>query len=330
MKKIILAAIIALLGINALYSDNYVVIDGTVTINSFNSATLIDVATNDQLAQTEVKNNKFEFKTQIGEEKVLAIMFSKQNYIIVDVKPGDRINLTYDPYNFQNNKVEGSEATDFYIQSVIKLMNIDKNKQEKFIDSLVKQNTDKLINLLFLQSLDLSTYSKTYDFVLDKMKSYSKSALYKQVQDAVNSDKLTRIGSIPPEIELLDTAGNMVKLSSLRGQYVLVDFWASWCRPCRMESPNIVRAYNKYHNKGFTIYSVSLDYNRKNWLDAIHKDGLGQWTHVSDLKGWNSIAAQKYGVRSIPSNFLLDKEGHIIAKNLRGSSLEKKLQEIFK
>jgi peroxiredoxin len=126
-----------------------------------------------------------------------------------------------------------------------------------------------------------------------------------------------------------DTKGQQVKLSSFRGKYVLVDFWASWCGPCRQENPNVVKAYNKYKDKNFTILGVSLDDNRDRWLRAINQDGL-HWTQVSDLRGWGNEVAVQYGIQSIPSNFLVSPEGKIIARNLRGEDLEAKLQELLK
>lgn len=137
------------------------------------------------------------------------------------------------------------------------------------------------------------------------------------------------VGSAAPEIALNDTTGKPVPLSSLRGKYVLIDFWASWCGPCRQENPNVVRMYNKFKDKGFAIYSVSLDQTKANWVKAIRNDNL-TWTHVSDLKFWQSAAAQQYGVQAIPQTFLIDKEGKIIAKNLRGDALEQKLDEVLK
>ena len=137
------------------------------------------------------------------------------------------------------------------------------------------------------------------------------------------------LGGVAPDIALNDTTGAAVPLSSLRGKFVLIDFWASWCGPCRMENPNVVKMYNKYKDKGFTIYSVSLDQSRDSWVKAIRNDNL-TWTHVSDLRFWQSAAAQQYGVTGIPKTFLLDKEGKIIAKDLRGPALEQKLEEILK
>lgn len=133
-----------------------------------------------------------------------------------------------------------------------------------------------------------------------------------------------------PEIGLNTPVGNQLLLSSLRGKYVLIDFWASWCGPCRKESPALVRLYNKYKNDGFTIYSVSLDKNKEKWVDAISKDGLEWPNHVSDLLQWKSPMIQLYGFNSIPYTVLVDTDGKIIATGLRGQSLEQKLKEIFK
>ena len=137
-------------------------------------------------------------------------------------------------------------------------------------------------------------------------------------------------GTFPaPEIALNNPSGVELKLSSLKGQYVLIDFWASWCGPCRRENPNVVRLYNKFKNKGFTVYSVSLDDNMEAWKAAIVSDGLVWPNHVSDLLKWNSPLPQRYGFSGIPHTVLLNKEGNIIGVGLRGESLEQKLNEIF-
>ncbi len=137
------------------------------------------------------------------------------------------------------------------------------------------------------------------------------------------------MGATAPAIALPDPQGQTISLASMKGKYVLVDFWASWCRPCRMENPNVVAAFNKYKDKGFTVFGVSLDDDKGHWQEAIQADGLA-WSHVSDLKRWESVAARDYGVESIPTNFLLDKEGRIIGRDLRGVALEAKLAEVLK
>jgi peroxiredoxin len=130
------------------------------------------------------------------------------------------------------------------------------------------------------------------------------------------------------EFSQADPAGKPVSLSSFRGKYVLVDFWASWCRPCRMENPNVVKAFNKFNNKNFTVLGISLDREKDPWIKAIEKDGL-VWTQVSDLKFWENEVAQLYRVQGIPQNFLVDPNGKIVAKNLRGEALETKLCELL-
>jgi peroxiredoxin len=141
----------------------------------------------------------------------------------------------------------------------------------------------------------------------------------------------TSIGAMAMNFTQNDTTGKPVSLSAFRGKYVLVDFWASWCGPCRAENPNVVSAYTKYHPKGFNILSVSLDRpgDKDKWLKAIYADKL-DWTHVSDLQFWQNAVAVQYGVGSIPQNFLIDPKGKIIGKGLRGDELEKKLREIYK
>lgn len=149
----------------------------------------------------------------------------------------------------------------------------------------------------------------------------------KKLSTAIEIADRTAIGS-SPTFSQMDTCGKTVNLKDYRGQYVLVDFWASWCGPCRAENPNVLAAYKKYHKLGFAVVGVSLDNNKKAWLNAIHHDGL-QWTQLCDLKGWNNAAAIEFGVKIVPTNFLLDKAGKVIAKNLRGEDLQNKLNELL-
>lgn len=148
-------------------------------------------------------------------------------------------------------------------------------------------------------------------------------------QEKLKQMRGTTIGYPALNFAQADPEGKMVNLTDLRGKYVLVDFWASWCGPCRAENPNVVNAFNKYKDKGFTVLGVSFDQNREKWLQAVQADKL-TWTQVSDLKGWGNEAGKLYGISSIPQNLLLDKEGKIIAKNLRGPELDAKLEEVFK
>ena len=141
--------------------------------------------------------------------------------------------------------------------------------------------------------------------------------------------KLVAVGAVAPDFVQTSSDNKQVKLSDFRGKYLLVDFWASWCGPCRKENPNVVAAYNRFRDKNFSILGVSLDKDKEAWLKAIEKDQLN-WTQVSDIKGWDNEVAQLYAVRSIPANFLIDPSGKIIARNLREEQLLEKLAEILK
>jgi peroxiredoxin len=149
------------------------------------------------------------------------------------------------------------------------------------------------------------------------------------VAEVLDAARKTAVGQVAPDFTMNDREGKPVALSSLRGKYIFLDFWASWCGPCRRENPNIVEAYAKFHSAKFDILGVSLDAEKEKWEKAIEKDKLS-WQHVSDLKGWGNAAAKIYGIRAIPANLLLDKGGKILAHNLYGSDLEKKLKEVLK
>jgi peroxiredoxin len=151
----------------------------------------------------------------------------------------------------------------------------------------------------------------------------------KNILHSIEVDKLTGIGRTALDFTQIDTLGNPVSLKDFRGKYVLIDFWASWCHPCREENPNVVKAFNQYKDKNFTILSISFDEDKTNWLKAIQKDGLA-WNHVSDLKGWDNAVGKEYDIEAIPANILIDPQGKIIAKDLHGDDLGNKLAEVLK
>ena len=185
---------------------------------------------------------------------------------------------------------------------------------------------------------DISYYVKVDSSLFIKYPDYEPVILlHNQVQQLLADVEKKKTGSAgtgenmqAPEISLPSPEGDTIKLSSTRGAIVLLDFWASWCSPCRTENPNLVRAYDQYHSKGFQIYQVSLDKARDAWIKGIRDDQLEKWIHVSDVKYWNSVVVPLYKIESIPCNYLLDREGRIIASNLRGEALQRKLAELFK
>jgi peroxiredoxin len=204
---------------------------------------------------------------------------------------------------------------------------------DKVYGSYVKNNPKSPVALYALKqyagyAMDPDKIEPIFNTLPASTKDWASGKEFKNLIDAA---KNTKVGVYAMDFTQNDTLGNAVSLSSFKGKYVLIDFWASWCGPCRAENPNVVKAFNQYKDKGFTILGVSLDQPgaQQKWMDAIHKDGL-TWTQVSDLKYWDNAVAKQYGIRAIPQNFLLDPTGKIVAKNIRGEELNKKLEEIIK
>jgi thiol-disulfide isomerase/thioredoxin len=236
------------------------------------------------------------------------------------------------------------------IESLDSLANIYLEEINAFTKNYIDENLKSLVSLVALYqqvapsvyvlnpAKDMKYFLKVDSSMYSQYPDYEPVVtLHQQVKELTS--KMTggpaaapesTSGTVAPEISLPTPAGDTIKLTSTRGSVVLLDFWASWCAPCRKENPNLVNVYNIYHKKGFQIYQVSLDKTKEAWEKGIQDDNLGKWIHVSDVKYWNSIVVPLYKVESIPTNFLLDKDGRIIASNLRGEQLQKKLAEIFK
>ncbi len=206
------------------------------------------------------------------------------------------------------------------------------NDKKNAMLNYVKENSSSVVGPYII-------YANSYMFDLDQLegavnnadKSLADNKYVKLLKDKVATLKRVQIGQPFIDITQDDPRGNPVSLASVveKNKYVLVDFWASWCQPCRGENPNVVRAYQKYHDKGFTVFGVSFDRKKDDWIKAIQDDGL-TWTHVSDLKGWGNAAGKLYGIQSIPQNILIGPEGKIIARNVRGKALQDKLSELMK
>jgi peroxiredoxin len=203
--------------------------------------------------------------------------------------------------------------------------------KQTYVPGFVKEHSNSIASAYIISRVVLIrprlTSVETVYLSLDS--SVRETKLGKTIASVIEAIKKTEVGQIAPDFTMSDRDGKPVALSSLRGKYIFLDFWASWCGPCRKENPNIVEAYSKFHSPKFDILGVSLDTKKDKWEEAIAKDKL-TWNHVSDLKGWGNEAGKIYGIRSIPANLLLNKEGKILARNLYGNDLDKKLAEVLK
>ena len=315
------------------------------------------------------ENGNFEFTNYTPKIGFYRIKTNDKNFAMLVLDSADKVTITGSVKDLGNTfKVEGSSETTIFIEynnlsksRDIKLDSLNKafqllmetNKMDsKRMDSLsaifetpynsiinqsnilmvdkISKNTNMYSSIMAIQALDPDKYSDLYkslDAGLSKKFPNDKNVI--MFHEVVERMLSTNIGQFAPEISLPSPDGKEIALSSLKGKLVLIDFWASWCGPCRKEMPNVVKIYSKFKNKGFEIYGVSLDQDKEKWMEAITKDGIN-WPQVSDLKYWDNVAAKIYNVQGIPYTVLIDKDGKIIAKNLRGQELEKKIAEVLK
>ena len=305
----------------------------------------------------------FSFKGNVTEKTFCLLTFQKGASVFI-IDTNSRINLSIDAENPESFGVSGSTDTEVLKKLLLvnnKYMSIIKNLDSRYsqydngttpsssIQNLIRNEYDsimlkrKIEMQNFVLSLEKSVvpYFATnflmpetdYDFlekVDQKFYSYLSNSKYaKDHHSRLEELRKTAIGQNAPDIIMPDPFGKTISLSSLRGKYVLIDFWASWCKPCRQESSNLVHIYTKFKTRGLEIFSVSLDDNQEAWQKAINDDKL-LWTHVSDLQKWNSSVVNTYKIEGIPYTVLIDKEGKIVAKNLRGDALDEKLSDILK
>jgi thiol-disulfide isomerase/thioredoxin len=302
---------------------------------------LENVLNEEQIATSKIDDKGlFSFDFSISKPDFYRVRVDEQLATFFVVEPGENIEAEINMDDFQNPIIKGSKNSSLIYTILAENTKKDKELEDytakitaekrQIAREMIKNNPKSLSCLFFTSELDPAEDMEYFKMLADGLKEYSDNPMVIDLMSKVTSNASLAIGGEAPEIALADKDGKIIKLSSLRGKYVLIDFWAAWCRPCRKESPNMVKLYNQYNKKGFEIYSVSLDNVKEDWLGAITQDGLGAWTHVSDLQYWDSEAAKTYNIQAIPYTILLDKEVKIIAKELRGEDLEKKLAEILK
>jgi peroxiredoxin len=293
----------------------------------------------------------------------------ERGFEILVINDEKEIQVNADPNNYESYSIKGSKSSealnnflkgyrmkdDSFFETVDKLQQLQKsNGNAATINQLQKEQVSKIndINNYIIKSLSENSNPILLQFILgtsirsmetSQILAYAKAAAEKtksellarfvvkltnQIQTNVKATSVT-IGQPAPEIAMADPSGKIITLSSLKGQYVLVDFWASWCGPCRAENPNVVSAFEKYKNKKFTVLGVSLDDDKAAWQAAISADKLN-WQHISDLKKWESTVISTYHFEGIPYNVLIDTNGIVIAKELRGQALQDTLANILK
>ncbi|RFS21093.1 AhpC/TSA family protein [Chitinophaga silvatica] len=360
MKQLSLFAVLALLAFSAHAQQ----VTGVVKGGNGKTIYLYDDRDNNPDDSVKIQNDQFTFKVKHGKEpSVYALILEGIPYPMLFVTGEAPIHFTttLDTYPIASS-VKGNDNTlamQEYQKALAPMIkraqslnaeakainpedepskNAFRKKAESFNEDLIKTGKDfvqghprSLASIWLMMNelrgrMDISEFQLLYN-TLDK--SIQQSMYGQGVTAYLASVKANSLNILADDFSQQDTKGQQIKLSSFRGKYVLVDFWASWCGPCRQENPNVVKAYNRYKDKNFTVLGVSLDDNRDRWLRAVDQDGL-VWTQVSDLQGWGNEVALQYGVQSIPTNFLVDPSGKIIARNLRGPELEQKLQELLK
>ncbi|MCK5536465.1 MAG: AhpC/TSA family protein [Bacteroidales bacterium] len=364
MKRIFVFAFVVFSSFQLFAQKQNIEIVGTILNNE--GAVISEVMFEDIMNQKEImtvpiENNNFTIKTKLGEAGFYRLVFSKKEYLLMVLQPNDKIELTIDLDNLLDPIIKGSDENKaFYkeiaaidaitivgdsveqvfnanygtndtiaAQAVLKYQMLEIQKKAS-MQNFIKTNSSYLVSLYFIEQLSIEENFELYQLLANSLtEKYPTNEFVKGLKNRVEKASTLAIGSLAPEIKLNNPKGKEIALSSLRGKYVLIDFWAAWCGPCRRESPNMVALYEKYHTKGFEIYSVSLDKTKEDWEKAIKDDNLSKWSHVSDLKYWQSVAAREYGVEGIPFTVLLDKEGKIIAKNLRGDALFEKMAELL-
>lgn len=308
------------------------------------SVSLLNGQTGAPESETTISKHTFSFKGKVTNPDFKILLFNKQPPYITLFLDNSVIKIEGSKDAIDSVVVNGSVSNADFNKLTSKLAPYQKVFAEnapydaeavagaKMVTAdFVKQNSSSFIAPLavirFSQLTDETAKTEElYNLLSPEVK---QTPMGNYVAQQITDLKRNAIGTELADFTQADTTGKQVHLSDFRGKYVLIDFWASWCRPCRQENPNVVANFNKYKGKGFTVLGVSLDKTKPAWVDAIKMDGL-TWDHVSDLQGWTNSVAQQFQITSIPQNFLIGPDGKIIGKNLRGPELERKLEAILK
>ena len=272
---------------------------------------------------SEIKDGKFKFSKTVELPELYGVTLDKAKAPLYLFLENGAVNVSLDTAAYyRNSTVSGSKDQDLFTAY--------KKQRGVKIDEFIKANPSSLVSAYVLYrdfSYRLSPEEIQSNIALLNP-ALHKTPYVKVLNELTDVLKTVQVGKKAPDFTAKDVNGKDVKLSAHQGKYLLVDFWAAWCGPCRRENPNVVKAFLKYKDKGFDVFGVSLDKSKTAWEKAIKDDGLN-WTQVSDLAYWNSAPAKLYGVRAIPANFLLDPNGVIVARNLRGEELLQKLEELL-
>ena len=320
-------------------------ISGNVTgYDDGTSVSFLNDQTGQPEKQTTIEKGKFIIKGKLDQPGFKVLVFGDQPPVVPIFLENSQIKVSGNKNEITELAITGSKThTQYvnYLESIKPYTNrlapdavydsVSVTAFEKACEDFVKNNPTSYVSPIALIQLmqaskNVAKTEKLYKTMSDGVKD---SDFGQYLNQQIGEAKINPIGSVITEFSQDDTSGKSISISSFKGKYVLVDFWASWCKPCRAENPNIVAVYSKYSPKNFTVLGVSLDQAKPAWLNAIKMDGL-TWTHLSDLKGWGNEVAALFHVTSIPQNFLIDPQGKIIAKNLRGEALNKKLEELLK
>jgi peroxiredoxin len=311
----------------------------------------------DTIGKSTVKNGAFNIKGSLNEPSLLSLNMENGKKVSLFLE-NSTVNITGNSNDLKTIKTKGSATQDAFdalqnkfnplfenlgkvsqqiqmmgqTDSLEKAISQSRNSIQKEIDAFItKYPSSPISSFLLAITIQVTDDIFLTEQKFNSLKPAATANLYgNYLKQTITETKVLAVGGVAMDFTQTDTLGNPVSLSSFRGKYVLVDFWASWCGPCRQENPNVVQNFNKFKGKQFTVLGVSLDKpnQKEKWLQAIHADNL-TWTHVSDLNFWNNAVAVQYKIQSIPQNFLVGPDGKIVAKNLRGEALESKLCELL-